>query len=70
MNLQQWLERDFFFSTRALRIRKVLGGGMRQAGMLAAAALYSLDHMVDRLAHDHTHAQMLAQGMGFSAPHL
>lgn len=55
----------FLILNRALRIRKVLGGGMRQAGMLAAAALYSLDHMVDRLAHDHKHAQMLAQGMAF-----
>lgn len=51
------------FMYKALRIRKVLGGGMRQAGMLAAAALYSLDHMVDRLAHDHAHAQMLAQAI-------
>ena len=39
---------------------------MRQAGMLAAAALYSLDNMVDRLAEDHSHAQMLAQGMDFT----
>uniref|UniRef100_A0A0P4W0E8 Aromatic amino acid beta-eliminating lyase/threonine aldolase domain-containing protein n=1 Tax=Scylla olivacea TaxID=85551 RepID=A0A0P4W0E8_SCYOL len=51
------------FMYKALRLRKVLGGGMRQAGMLAAAALYSLDHMVDRLAHDHSHAQMLAQAI-------
>lgn len=51
------------FMYKALRIRKVLGGGMRQAGMLAAAAIYSLDHMVDRLALDHTHAQMLAHAI-------
>ena len=60
----------FCFLNRALRIRKVLGGGMRQAGMLAAAALYSLDHMVDCLAHDHTHAQMLANGMVFTEARL
>lgn len=59
-----------FFFNRALRIRKVLGGGMRQAGMLAAAAIYSLDHMVDRLALDHTHAQMLAHGMVFTVAGL
>lgn len=40
--------------------RKMLGGGMRQAGILAAAALYALDHNLDRLALDHTHAKQLA----------
>jgi len=49
---------------RGLRLRKVLGGGMRQAGMLAAAALYALDHHVDRLAEDHAHARRLAEGLG------
>jgi threonine aldolase len=44
----------------ARRIRKVLGGGMRQAGFLAAAAIYALDHHVDRLKIDHAHAQIMA----------
>src|SRR6201985_3577703 len=44
----------------ARRIRKVLGGGMRQAGFLAAAGIYALDHHVDRLKIDHAHAQILA----------
>ncbi len=48
---------------RAVRHRKVLGGGMRQAGVLAAAALYALDHHVQRLADDHANAQLLAQGI-------
>lgn len=42
---------------RALRIRKVLGGGMRQAGFLAAAAVYALDNHIERLAEDHQKAQ-------------
>ncbi|RZL44105.1 MAG: threonine aldolase [Pedobacter sp.] len=45
---------------KATRIRKVLGGGMRQAGFLAAAGIYALDHHVDRLAEDHNHAKALA----------
>jgi threonine aldolase len=45
---------------RARRLRKRLGGGMRQAGVLAAAALYALDHHIDRLRDDHTHAKRLA----------
>jgi len=48
---------------RAVRHRKVLGGGMRQAGVLAAAALYALEHHVDRLAEDHANAQHLAEGI-------
>jgi len=48
---------------RARRIRKMLGGGMRQAGVLAAAALHALDHHVDRLAQDHAHARLLAGGL-------
>jgi threonine aldolase len=48
---------------KALRWRKVLGGGMRQSGVLAAAALYALDHHIDRLADDHALAQRLAQGL-------
>jgi len=45
---------------RAHRYRKMLGGGMRQAGVLAAAALYALDHHRERLAVDHAHARRLA----------
>ncbi len=48
---------------RAHRTRKMLGGGMRQAGMLAAAALHALDHHVDRLAVDHANARLLAEGL-------
>lgn len=51
------------FIHQARRVRKVLGGGMRQAGVLAAAGLVALEQMVDRLAEDHTHAQLLAQGL-------
>jgi threonine aldolase len=42
---------------KALRIRKILGGGMRQAGYLAAAAVYALDNNIDRLANDHNKAK-------------
>jgi threonine aldolase len=45
----------------ALRIRKILGGGMRQVGYLAAAGLYALDHHVDRLAEDHQKAKEIEQ---------
>ena len=48
---------------RARRIRKMAGGAMRQAGMLAAAASHALDHHVDRLARDHALARRLAQGL-------
>jgi threonine aldolase len=48
---------------RAHRWRKMAGGGMRQAGVLAAAALYALDHHVDRLADDHANARRLAEGL-------
>jgi threonine aldolase len=47
---------------RARRIRKRWGGGMRQAGILAAACLYALDHHVERLAEDHRRARALAAG--------
>jgi len=46
---------------RARRIRKVFGGGMRQAGVIAAAALYALEHHVERLQEDHEHARLLAE---------
>ncbi len=48
---------------RAHRLRKMLGGGMRQAGLLAAAVLYALDHHIDRLADDHALARRLADGL-------
>lgn len=48
---------------RARRFRKLFGGGMRQAGLLAAGALYALQHHYDRLADDHAHAQILAQSL-------
>jgi threonine aldolase len=44
---------------KARRIRKVFGGGMRQAGMLAAAGVYALDHHIERLAQDHAHAKQI-----------
>lgn len=49
---------------RARRVRKVLGGGMRQAGLLAAAASYALDHHITRLADDHSRAKHLARVLG------
>jgi threonine aldolase len=49
---------------RAHRARKMLGGGLRQVGVLAAAALHALDHHIDRLAEDHVHAARLAAGLG------
>ena len=49
---------------RAHRWRKMLGGGLRQAGVLAAACLYALEHNVDRLAEDHANARLLAEGLG------
>lgn len=58
------------FVARARRVRKMVGGGMRQAGVLAAAGLVALDTMVDRLAEDHANARRLAEGLaglpGFS----
>ena len=48
---------------KARRLRKMVGGGMRQAGYLAAAGLYALDHHVQRLAEDHANAAYLAQGL-------
>jgi len=51
------------FIQKAIRIRKMLGGGMRQAGILAAAGLYALEQQVRRLAEDHQHAAVLQQGL-------
>ena len=53
--------RDFIF--RARRARKVLGGGMRQAGVLAAAGIVALEEMVDRLPEDHANARRLGEGL-------
>jgi threonine aldolase len=53
--------RDFI--ARARRVRKLFGGGMRQAGVIAAAALYAVDHHVERLADDHRNAQVIAQAI-------
>ncbi len=47
----------------ARRLRKVLGGGMRQAGFLAAAGIYALDHQVKRLQEDHHHAKLLEEAL-------
>ncbi len=51
------------FIYRARRTRKALGGGMRQAGILAAAGILALNEMVDRLAEDHANARVLAEGL-------
>lgn len=51
------------FVARAKRIRKLFGGGMRQAGVAAAAALYALDHHVERLVEDHRNALVVARGI-------
>jgi threonine aldolase len=51
------------FIRRAIRIRKVFGGGMRQAGFLAATALYALEHNVERLAEDHHHAKRIGAAL-------
>ena len=55
---------DQAFIHRARRWRKVLGGGMRQAGILAAAGIFALQHNIDRLAEDHAHAQQIAHALG------
>ena len=51
------------FIRQAIRVRKVFGGGMRQAGFLAATALYALDHHVERLATDHQHAKRIGEAL-------
>jgi threonine aldolase len=51
------------FIQKARKIRKMVGGGMRQAGIIAAAGIVALDRMIDRLADDHKNAQRLAQGI-------
>ncbi|MFN0095537.1 MAG: low-specificity L-threonine aldolase [Dehalococcoidia bacterium] len=56
------------YIAEARRNRKMLGGGMRQAGILAAAGLYALDHHIDRLADDHARAAALAKGLATAGP--
>ncbi|TXT33599.1 MAG: threonine aldolase, partial [Chitinophagaceae bacterium] len=51
------------FINKARRVRKVMGGGMRQAGFIAAGALYGLQHQVERLAEDHLHAKQIAAAL-------
>jgi threonine aldolase len=51
------------FIKKARRIRKVFGGGMRQAGFLAAAGIYALQHNIERLAEDHAHARQIADAI-------
>lgn len=55
------------FIKQARRIRKVFGGGMRQAGFLAAAGVYALDHHISRLAIDHEHAQRIGEALNKSS---
>ena len=54
---------DAAFVGKARRLRKMLGGGMRQAGIIAAAGIVALDEMVDRLAEDHRRAALLGDGL-------
>jgi threonine aldolase len=61
---------DSAFLQRAKRVRKMLGGGMRQAGMLAAAGQYALTHNVTRLMDDHNNAATLAAGLTAIATEL
>lgn len=51
------------FIKQARRLRKMLGGGTRQAGVIAACGLYALEHNIERLAEDHAHAKRLAEGL-------
>ena len=51
------------FIYQARRIRKALGGGMRQAGIIAAAGNFSLDNMLDQIKEDHENAKQLAEGI-------
>lgn len=54
------------FIAEARRVRKMLGGGMRQAGIIAAAGIYALEHNVDRLAEDHANARLIADALAGS----
>jgi threonine aldolase len=53
------------FMGKAMRVRKVLGGGMRQVGFMAAAGVYALDHHVARLSEDHRRAKEIAEQLGY-----
>lgn len=55
---------DRIFIDKARKYRKMLGGGMRQAGVIAAAGLVAIEHMVERLAEDHLNAKVLANSLG------
>ena len=52
------------FIKKARRVRKVLGGGMRQAGFMAAAGIFALENQVTRLQEDHLHAKLIAEALG------
>jgi threonine aldolase len=54
---------DVVFIEKIRRVRKMLGGGMRQAGIVAAAGIVALEQMVDRLVEDHINARRLAEGL-------
>jgi len=58
------------FIEEARRVRKMLGGGMRQAGILAAAGLYALEHHIERLAEDHEHARLIHDHLKEFEPEL
>lgn len=59
---------DKEFIKKARRLRKMVGGGMRQAGILAAAGLYALEHNIDRLAEDHENAKFLGEELNRLEP--
>ncbi len=54
---------DIEFIKKARRVRKVFGGGMRQAGFIAAASIYAIEHNFDRLIEDHQHAKKIAEAL-------
>lgn len=56
------------FAVAARKVRRMLGGGMRQAGVIAAAAAFALEHNIDRLADDHANARRLAEGFAAALP--
>jgi len=56
---------DTEFIDEARRYRKIFGGGMRQVGILAAAAIYAIDHNIDRLKEDHKKAKIFAEQLNF-----
>lgn len=65
--MNNWYNRRYFFYCRAYRLRKVLGGGMRQTGILAAACLYGLSKASENMTQDHKNAKKLAQGINESS---